>query len=67
MLPEKISKLKKPSNKPELWIYKKLIIDSQALKRQLKPEDVARLVLFLSSDHSSGCTKQSFIVDAGIA
>ena len=47
--------------------YKKLIIDSQALKRQLKPEDVARLVLFLSSDQSSGCTKQSFIVDAGIA
>ena len=46
--------------------YKKLILDSQALKRQLKPEDVARLVLFLSSDQSSGCTKQSFIIDAGI-
>ena len=39
------------------WIttkYKKLILDSQALKRQLKPEDVARLVLFLTSDQSSG-------------
>jgi len=47
--------------------YKKLILDSQALKRQLKPDDVARLVLFLSSDQSSGCTKQSFVVDAGIA
>ena len=47
--------------------YKKLILDSQALKRQLKPEDVSRLVLFLSSDQSSGCTKQSFVVDAGIA
>ena len=47
--------------------YKKLILDSQALKRQLKPNDVARLVLFLSSDQSSGCTKQSFVVDAGIA
>jgi D-xylose 1-dehydrogenase len=46
--------------------YKKLILDSQALKRQLKPDDVARLVLFLSSDQSSGCTKQSFVVDAGI-
>ena len=46
--------------------YKKLILDSQALKRQLKPDDVARLVLFLSSDQSSGCTKQSFIIDAGI-
>jgi len=47
--------------------YKKLILDSQSLKRQLKPEDVSRLVLFLSSDQSSGCTKQSFVVDAGIA
>jgi NAD(P)-dependent dehydrogenase (short-subunit alcohol dehydrogenase family) len=47
--------------------YKKLILDSQALKRQLKPDDVAKLVLFLSSDQSSGCTKQSFVVDAGIA
>ena len=47
--------------------YKKLILDSQALKRQLKPEDVARLVLFLSSDQSSGCTKQSLTIDAGIS
>jgi len=46
--------------------YKKLILEKQALKRQLKPEDVARLVLFLASDQSSGCTKQSFIVDGGI-
>jgi len=46
--------------------YKKQILDKQALKRQLKPEDVAKLVLFLSSDQSSGCTKQSFVVDGGI-
>jgi len=46
--------------------YKKQILEKQALKRQLKPEDVAKLVLFLSSDQSSGCTKQSFVVDAGI-
>lgn len=46
--------------------YKKLILEKQALKRQLKPEDVARFVLFLASDQSSGCTKQDFIVDAGI-
>ena len=46
--------------------YKKLILDSQALKRQLKPNDVAQLVMFLASDQSSGCTKQSFIVDGGI-
>ena len=46
--------------------YKKLILDSQALKRQLKPDDVARLVLFLSSDQSSGCTNHYYMVDAGI-
>ena len=46
--------------------YKKLILEKQALKRQLKPEEVAKLVLFLSSDQSSGCTKQSFVVDGGI-
>jgi len=46
--------------------YKKLILNSQALKRQLKPNDVAQLVMFLASDQSSGCTKQSFIVDGGI-
>ncbi len=46
--------------------YKKFILDNQALKRQLKPFDVARLVLFLASDQSSGCTKQNFVVDAGI-
>ena len=46
--------------------YKKLILDKQCLKRQLKPSDVANLVLYLSSDVSSGCTKQNFIIDAGI-
>ena len=46
--------------------YKKLILEKQALKRQLKPNDVARMVLFLSSGQSSGCTKQNFIVDGGI-
>ena len=46
--------------------YKKLILDSQALKRQLKPNDVAQLVMFLASEQSSGCTKQSFVVDGGI-
>jgi NAD(P)-dependent dehydrogenase (short-subunit alcohol dehydrogenase family) len=46
--------------------YKKLILDSQALKRQLKPNDVAQLVMFLASEQSSGCTKQIFVVDGGI-
>ena len=46
--------------------YKKFILNQQALKRQLKPNDVANLVLYLSSDVSSGCTKQNFTVDAGL-
>ena len=46
--------------------YKKLILEKQALKRQLKPRDVAAMVLFLGSEQSSGCTKQNFLVDAGI-
>ena len=46
--------------------YKKWLLDKQCLKRQLKPSDVSSLVLYLSSDVSSGCTKQNFIVDAGI-
>jgi len=46
--------------------YKKWILEKQCLKRQLKPEDVSNLVLYLSSDISSGCTKQNFIVDAGL-
>ena len=43
-----------------------VILDKQCLKRQLKPADVASLVVHLSSDVSSGCTKQNFIIDAGI-
>ena len=45
--------------------YKKEIMDCQCLKRHLVPADVARVVLFFSSEQSSGCTNQSYIVDAG--
>ena len=38
----------------------------QSLKRQLLPEDIANMALYLASDVSSGCTKQNFIVDGGI-
>jgi D-xylose 1-dehydrogenase len=41
------------------------ILDNQALKRQLEPADVARLVLFLAADDSSAITNQSYVVDAG--
>lgn len=45
--------------------YKAKILASQALKRDILPEDVARLVLFLAADDSSGITNQSYVVDGG--
>ncbi len=53
----------------KLWLKPKLqkeIKSLQCLKKQLVPKDVANMVLYLASDVSSGCTKQNFIVDAGI-
>ncbi|HUB31353.1 MAG TPA: SDR family oxidoreductase [Terracidiphilus sp.] len=45
--------------------YKAEILASQALKREILPEDVARLVLFLAADDSSAITNQSYVVDGG--
>jgi NAD(P)-dependent dehydrogenase (short-subunit alcohol dehydrogenase family) len=45
--------------------YKAEILASQALKRDILPEDVARLVLFLAADDSSAITSQSYIIDGG--
>jgi NAD(P)-dependent dehydrogenase (short-subunit alcohol dehydrogenase family) len=45
--------------------YKKQIMERQALKKDILPEDVAKLVLFLASDESSAITNQSFVIDAG--
>jgi len=53
----------------KLWLKPKLkreIMSLQSLKRQLLPDDIANMALYLASDASSGCTKQNFIVDAGI-
>jgi D-xylose 1-dehydrogenase len=51
-----------------LWYtpeYKAEIMASQALKRDIMPEDVARLVLFLAADDSSAITNQSYVIDGG--
>lgn len=51
-----------------LWRSKELdrtILDSQCLKRQVVPVDVARLALFLAADDSSAITDQSYVVDGG--
>jgi D-xylose 1-dehydrogenase len=45
--------------------YKAKILASQALKREILPEDVARLVLFLAADDSSAITNQSYVIDGG--
>ena len=53
----------------KLWLnpkFKKEILKNQALKKQLYPEDVSKMVLYLASDVSSGSTKQYFTIDAGL-
>lgn len=45
--------------------YKAEILAGQALKREIEPEDVARLVLFLAADDSSAITNQSYVIDGG--
>jgi NAD(P)-dependent dehydrogenase (short-subunit alcohol dehydrogenase family) len=45
--------------------YEKEIMGCQALKRNVMPDDVARLVLFLASEDSASITNQSYVIDAG--
>lgn len=51
-----------------LWMspaYEAEVLASQCLKRNLLPEEVVRLLLFLAADDSSAITNQSYIVDGG--
>jgi D-xylose 1-dehydrogenase len=51
-----------------LWFteeYKREILKRQAIKTEIQPEEVAKLILFLASDDSLAITNQSFVVDAG--
>jgi len=52
----------------ELWVTpagEAEIYRNQCLKRKLTPEEVAKSVLFLASEESSGMTCQQIIVDGG--
>ena len=51
-----------------LWMtpeYKAEIMRAQSLKKEILPDDVARLVLFLAADDSATITGQNFIIDGG--
>lgn len=51
-----------------LWLtdtYKAEVLQNQALKRMILPEEVARLAVFLAADDSSAITNQSYVIDAG--
>ncbi len=51
-----------------LWFtpeVKAEIFSGQALKREIQPDDVARLILFLAADDSCSVTNQSYVVDGG--
>lgn len=40
-------------------------LQAQCLQRWVEPSDIARFVVFLSSDEASACTAQHYVVDAG--
>ena len=45
--------------------FQSQILEHQALKRMLKPVEVARMALWLAADDSAGVTNQSMVIDAG--
>jgi NAD(P)-dependent dehydrogenase (short-subunit alcohol dehydrogenase family) len=52
----------------QLWFtpeYEAEILASQALKRMILPDEVARLILFLAADDSAAITNQSYVIDGG--
>jgi NAD(P)-dependent dehydrogenase (short-subunit alcohol dehydrogenase family) len=52
----------------ELWVTPEAIaklMQDQCLKRELQPEEVAKVALFLASDEASAMTGQTVVVDGG--
>ena len=52
----------------ELWLTpdgERELMQRQCLKRQLVPDEMARVVLFLASEEASACTNQHYVVDGG--
>ena len=52
----------------ELWVTpetEKDIYKNQCLKRRLVPDDVARVIVFMSSDEAGAITNQHHVVDGG--
>jgi D-xylose 1-dehydrogenase len=52
----------------ERWITpegERQMLAAQCLKRWLVPDDIARFIVFLSSDEASACTNQHYVVDGG--
>jgi NAD(P)-dependent dehydrogenase (short-subunit alcohol dehydrogenase family) len=51
-----------------LWVNEeteKEIYERQCLKRRLVPDDIARVVVFMSSDEAGAITNQHYVVDGG--
>jgi len=52
----------------KLWLTPEAeedLMKGQCIKRKLVPDDIARMVLFLASDDSGGCSGQHYLVDGG--
>ncbi|KAF4993080.1 hypothetical protein FGRMN_6695 [Fusarium graminum] len=45
--------------------YRAEVMRGQSLQRDLEPEEVAKVIVFLGSDEASGVTGSSYVVDAG--
>ncbi|KAM0214210.1 hypothetical protein ACHAQI_003834 [Fusarium lateritium] len=45
--------------------YREEVMRGQSLQRDLEPEEVAKVIVFLGSDEASGVTGSSYVVDAG--